>query len=106
VPTVDGQPPVCDDGEVTIINFPIGVGFLGGRPSVLRLKDDDTRVPVQFGAINSTYRVTGVHQRLMLQLGAEEVIFTRRDPVSVKTPSANRKQPEQGRSPATAGGGQ
>jgi type IV secretion system protein VirB9 len=80
VPTADGQPPVCDDGEVTVINF--APGTLGGQgaPVVWRIEADGTRMPVQYGRLNATYRVAGVHEHLLLGLGAAEVHVTRRAP--------------------------
>src|SRR3546814_3376776 len=37
VPTVDGQPPVCDDGEVTVINFRPGALGAFGAPTVWQI---------------------------------------------------------------------
>jgi type IV secretion system protein VirB9 len=77
VPTVDGQPPVCDDGEVTVVNFTPGV--LGvGAPTPWRITEDGTRMPIQFEAVNSTYRIAGVHDHLVLGIGAQEVHVRRK----------------------------
>lgn len=90
--TPDGQPPVCDDGQVTVINFPLGMSYTG-EPSVWAITEDGTRTPIQYGRINSTYRVAGVHKRIRLGLGAEEIDYVRADPVSFRAPSAQRKHP-------------
>lgn len=80
VPTADGQPPVCDDGEVTVINF--APGTLGGQgaPVLWRVEADGTRMPVQYGRLNATYRIAGLHDHLLLGLGAVEVHIRRRAP--------------------------
>lgn len=80
VPTSDGQPPVCDDGEVTVINFEPGVLGAFGAPIVWRIGDDGVRLPVQYGRINATYRVAGIHQHLLLGEGATEVHVRRQAP--------------------------
>jgi type IV secretion system protein TrbG len=79
-PTSDGQPPVCDDGEVTVVNFRPGVLGGSGAPTVWRVDADGTRLPVQYGRLNSTYRIAGLHDRLLLGLGAEEVHIRRTAP--------------------------
>lgn len=80
VPTADGQPPVCDDGEVTIINFtPRALGAYGA-PVLWRIAPDGTRMPVQYGRMNATYRVAGIHDHLLLGLGAQEVHIRRSKP--------------------------
>ena len=78
--TADGQPPVCDDGEVTVINFEPGTLGAFGAPIVWRVAEDGTRVPVQYGRINATYRVAGVHEHLLLGFGAVEVHVRRGAP--------------------------
>jgi type IV secretion system protein TrbG len=76
VPTPDGQPPVCDDGKVTVINFDVGV-LDGGGPTVYTVRDG-IRYPVQYEQSNSTYHIAGgVHQQLLLSLGAYEVTIMR-----------------------------
>jgi type IV secretion system protein VirB9 len=75
VRTPDDQPPVCDDGDVTIVNFEMG-SLEGGGPSVYTIRDG-TRYPVQYEQVNSTYRVAGVHTHLALALGAYEVNILR-----------------------------
>lgn len=80
VPTADGQPPVCDDGEVTVINFRPGALGAFGAPIVWRVAEDGTRLPVQHGRINATYRVAGVHEHLLLGHGAAEVHVRRQAP--------------------------
>ena len=80
VPTADGQPPVCDDGEVTIINFTPGTLGAYGAPVLWRIADDGTRTPVQYGRMNATYRVAGLHDHLLLGLGAQEVHIRRTRP--------------------------
>ncbi|HET8729069.1 MAG TPA: TrbG/VirB9 family P-type conjugative transfer protein [Alphaproteobacteria bacterium] len=75
--TADGQPPVCDDGEVTVIQFRPGTlgGF--GAPAVWRIDENGARLPVQFGRMNATYRVAGVHEHLLLGAGDDEVHIRR-----------------------------
>lgn len=80
VPTADGQPPVCDDGEVTIVNFTPGVLGAHGAPVLWRIAGDGTRMPVQYGRMNATYRVAGIHDHLLLGLGAHEVHIRRTRP--------------------------
>ena len=76
VPTPDQQPPVCDDGEATVVNFEIGT-LDGGGPTVYTVRDG-VRYEVQYEQVNSTYRVSGVHQHLLLALGAYEVDVMRK----------------------------
>ena len=80
VPTADGQPPVCDDGEVTVINFTPGALGAYGAPVLWRVGADGTRIPVQYGRMNATYRVAGIHDHLLLALGAQEVHIRRTRP--------------------------
>ncbi|HEY0837369.1 MAG TPA: TrbG/VirB9 family P-type conjugative transfer protein [Azospirillum sp.] len=80
VPTADGQPPVCDDGEVTVINFTPGALGAHGAPVLWRIGADGTRIPVQYGRMNATYRVAGIHDHLLLALGAREVHIRRTRP--------------------------
>ncbi|AWK86002.1 TrbG/VirB9 family P-type conjugative transfer protein [Azospirillum thermophilum] len=80
VPTADGQPPVCDDGEVTVINFTPGALGANGAPVLWRIGADATRIPVQYGRMNATYRVAGIHDHLLLALGAQEVHIRRTRP--------------------------
>lgn len=80
VPTADGQPPVCDDGAVTVVNFRPGVLGARGAPTVWRIADDGTRMPVQYGRINASYRIAGLHDHLLLGLGAAEVHIRRSAP--------------------------
>ncbi|MGQ9370713.1 TrbG/VirB9 family P-type conjugative transfer protein [Azospirillum sp. ST 5-10] len=80
VPTADGQPPVCDDGEVTVINFTPGALGAYGAPVLWRIAEDGTRMPVQYGTMNATYRVAGVHDHLLLALGARAVHIRRTRP--------------------------
>jgi type IV secretion system protein VirB9 len=75
VRTPDDQPPVCDDGEVTVVNFALGT-LDGGGPSVYTIRDG-VRYPVQYEQVNTTYRVAGVHTHLALALGAYEVNIMR-----------------------------
>jgi type IV secretion system protein TrbG len=75
VRTPDDQPAVCDDGEVTVINFELGA-LDGGGPSVYTIRDG-VRYPVQYEQVNTTYRVAGTHDHLMLALGAYEVNIMR-----------------------------
>nr|WP_206692376.1 TrbG/VirB9 family P-type conjugative transfer protein [Azospirillum sp. INR13] len=79
-PTADGQPPVCDDGKVTIINFTPGALGAYGAPVLWRVAGDGTRTPVQYGRMNATYRVAGIHDHLLLGLGAQEVRIRRNRP--------------------------
>ncbi len=74
--TPDGQPPVCDDGEVTVVNFPVGLGAIGA-PNLWRVTAEGARTPVQYGKVNSTYRVAGVHHHLVLELDGEVVELVR-----------------------------
>lgn len=74
--TADDQPPVCDDGEVTVVNFPLGA-LDGGGPTVHAVRDG-TQFPVQYEQVDGTYRVAGVHQHLRLSLGAYEIDIQRR----------------------------
>lgn len=76
----EGEGAVCDDGRSTLIRFRPGVLGAYGAPTVWRLEADGTRVPVQYGRMNATYRVAGLHERLLLGLGAEEVTITRTAP--------------------------
>jgi hypothetical protein len=76
VPTPDQQPPVCDDGQVTVVNFEVGA-LDGGGPSVYTVRDG-VRYEIQYEQVNSTYRVSGVHQHLLLALGAYEVDVVRK----------------------------
>ncbi len=80
VPTPDGQPPVCDDGEVTIINFTPGALGAYGAPILWRIGADGTRIPVQYGRMNATYRVAGIHDHLLLAIGTQEVHIRRTRP--------------------------
>jgi len=78
--TADGQPPVCDDGEVTVINFTPGALGAYGAPVLWRIAPDGTRTPVQYGRMNATYRVAGIHDHLLLGLGAQEIHIRRSKP--------------------------
>ncbi|MBF5093761.1 conjugal transfer protein TrbG [Azospirillum sp. INR13] len=80
VPTADGQPPVCDDGEVTVINFTPGALGAYGAPILWRIGADGTRIPVQYGRMNATYRVAGIHDHLLLAIGMQEVHIRRTRP--------------------------
>jgi type IV secretory pathway VirB9-like protein len=78
VPTSDGQPPVCDDGEVTIINFRPGVLGAYQSPTLQRLVGD-VRKPVEYRRHNATYIVPNIHDALLLSIGAEEVVIRRKE---------------------------
>lgn len=77
VPTSDGQPPVCDDGEVTIINFRPGVLGAYQSPSLQRLVGG-VRKPLDYRQHNATYIVPSIHDNLLLSIGAEEVEIRRK----------------------------
>lgn len=76
VRTPDDQPPVCDNGETTVVNFDLGA-LDGGGPSVHIIRDG-VRYPVQYEQVNSTYRIAGTHPHLLLALGAYEVNILRK----------------------------
>lgn len=78
VPTSDGQPPVCDDGEMVVINFAPGVLGAYQSPSLHRVVDG-TRLPVDYRRHNSTYVVPNLHDELLLSIGAEEVSIKRKE---------------------------
>jgi type IV secretion system protein TrbG len=78
--TLDGQPPVCDDGEVTIINFKHGTLGPYDSPALWRINERGERTMVQYGKVNSTYRVSGIHDHLLLAIGASEVNIRRKAP--------------------------
>lgn len=77
VPTSDGQPPVCDDGETMVINFKPGVLGAYQSPSLQRLVGE-VRKPVDYRRHNSTYIVPNLHDDLLLSIGAEEVSIHRK----------------------------
>ncbi|MFM2045785.1 MAG: hypothetical protein RLY86_4361, partial [Pseudomonadota bacterium] len=78
VPTADGQPPVCDDGAVTVIHLPGGALGGQGMPAVWRLDDRGDALPVQAQRIGDTLQVAGVFPRLLLGLEGASVHITRR----------------------------
>lgn len=77
VPTPDGQPPVCDDGEMMVINFKPGVLGAYQSPTLQRVSDG-TRLPVDYRRHNSTYVVSNIHDDLLLSIGAEEITISRK----------------------------
>jgi hypothetical protein len=85
VATPDGQPGVCDDGKVTTINFEVGT-LDGGGPTVYTVRDG-VRYPVQYEQVNSTYQIAGgIHQHLLLSLGAYEIDIFRNETNSQNGP--------------------
>ncbi len=76
VPTGDQQPPICDDGEVIIINFKPGVLGPYQSPGLWRV-ENGIRLPVDYKRHNATYIVTGIYDKLLLTIGAEEIAITR-----------------------------
>lgn len=74
--TADGQPPVCDDGEVTVIQLPSDTVGGRGLPGVWRLEAGE-RLPVQAERVGDTLQVAGVHPHLLLALG-DDVVHLRR----------------------------
>lgn len=76
VPTHDRQPPVCDDGQITILNFRPGVLGPYQSPSLQRVVNG-VRLPVDYRRYNSTYHVAGLHDELLLSIGAEEITIKR-----------------------------
>lgn len=72
VPTADGQPPICNDGQTMIVNFRPGVLGPYQSPSLQRVSDG-VRYPVDYRRSNSMYLVTGLHDELLLSIGAEEI---------------------------------
>jgi type IV secretion system protein VirB9 len=77
VPTHDQQPPVCDDGQMTVINFKPGILGPYQSPSLQRVVDG-VRHPIDYRRYNSTYIATGLHDELLLSIGAEEVSIKRK----------------------------
>jgi type IV secretory pathway VirB9-like protein len=76
----DTKAAVCDDGEKTYINFAPGALSGMGTPTLVRIaKDGQTRMPVQYERLNSSYVVAGVFQHLLLFQAAEEVHITREE---------------------------
>lgn len=77
VPTSDGQPPVCNDGEMMVVNFKPGVLGAYQSPTLQRVVNG-VRMPVDYRRHNSTYIISGIHDELLLSIGAEEVGIHRR----------------------------
>ena len=80
VATADGQPPVCDDGEVTIVNFRPGALGAFGAPALWSVDPQGQLMPVEYGRINATYRVAGIHDHLLLALGPAQLHIRRTSP--------------------------
>jgi type IV secretion system protein TrbG len=76
--TLDEQPAVCDDGEVTVINFKLGALGPYDSPALWRINEQGQRTMIQYGKVNSSYRVAGIHDHLLLAIGAAEVHIRRK----------------------------
>ena len=48
-----------------------------GTPGLVALSKDDTRMPNQYERLNSAYVATGIQDRWLLSVGAEEVRIRR-----------------------------
>lgn len=76
VPTPDGLPAVCNDGQRTRINFPPTLGAIQG-PTALKV-DNGVNKPLNFDVVNSSYVIGGTPTSILLRDGAgKEVYITR-----------------------------